>query len=112
MSAPTPPPGVRLDLWGPTIFPGGKLFVYQGVRQLVPATWKNVDKMMQELKYVETLEWAFALPDQREALFNKKLEILTKDLPTNWSLVICAVASGIIIFMGVVSAVKSQTAKL
>ena len=86
--------------------------MYKGEEQLVPETWKNLDKMMQELKYVETLEWAFALPDQKEALFNKQFEILSKDLPTNWSLVICAVASGVILFVGLASVVKSQIAKL
>ncbi len=111
-STPIPPPGINLDLWGPKIFPGGKLYVFKGERHLVPTNWKNVSKMMKELKYVEKLEWAYALPHQRQELFNRQLEILTKDLPVNWSLVVCAVASGLIIIVGVVSAVQSKIAKL
>jgi hypothetical protein len=108
----TPPPGVNLDLWGPKVFPGGKLYVFKGKRHLVPTSWKNVDKMMKELKYVEKLEWAYALPHQRQELFNRHLEVLTKNLPINWSLVLCAVASGLIIIVGVVSTVQAKIAKL
>jgi hypothetical protein len=34
------------------------------------------------------MQWAFALPLERAALFKKQLQALTKDLPPNWSMII------------------------
>jgi hypothetical protein len=110
MAAVTLPPEARPDLWGPTLLSG--FYIYKGEKDLIPTTWKNVSKMMENLKYIEQFEYAYALPEQRQALFNKQLEVLTRDLPIDWRMVILAVTSGIIIFIAVASTVKSQIAKL
>lgn len=107
-----PPPGVNLDDWGPKVFPGATLYLYKGERKIIPTTWKDVEGIVKNLSYLEKFEWSISLPHQRQELLNKKLEVLTRNLPTNWSLVVCAVASGLIIFVGVASAVHSQIAKL
>jgi hypothetical protein len=117
MSAQTPtsinyPTGVRLDLWGPTILPNGKFYVFQGETKPIPFEWTDLKKFLQELKFLEQLNWAYSLPEEREALFLKKLHMITRDLPTDWTIVLCTVASGVIIFVGVISAVRSQLAKL
>ncbi len=114
MSAPAlrPPAGISLDEWGPKVFPGGTLYLYQGERKVIPITWKDIEGTVKNLSYLEKFEWAHALPHQRQELFNKKLEALTRNAPTNWTFVLCAVASGLIIFVGVVSIVQSQIAKL
>lgn len=112
MSTPASMPPGFLEKWGPYLFPGGKLFVFKGERLLVPPDWKDVQKMMEHFKYIEQLEWKLALPEQRQELFNKKLEILTRDLPVDWRIVACYVVSGVIIAVAVYSSVKSQMAKL
>lgn len=110
--APTPPSGVDLRKWGPDLLPIGTMYVFKGVRHMVPKDWKNPRAMMKHLKYTEQLEWKLALPEQRQEVFNRQLAILTKDLPINWEIVSCYVVSGIIICVAVYSRVKSHIAKL
>ena len=112
MAQQTLPSGPNHDAWGPQVLSGGQFYLFKGERKLVPTSWKDLSNVVEKLKFVERLEWAFALPDQRQHLFNRKLEILTKELPVNWNLVVCAVASGLIIFVGIASAVNHQIAKL
>lgn len=113
MSAPSPtPPPNFLEKWGPHIFPGGKLYVFKGVRHLVPKDWKNPEEMMKHLKYLELFEYKLALPEQRKELFMRQLEVLTRDLPLSWKIVACYAVSGAIIFVAVVSSVQSQFSKL
>jgi hypothetical protein len=107
------PPGVRLDLWGPTILEGGKFYIFQGQKKRTPIEWRgNTDLFLKELRVVEKIDWSYALPDQRKALFKEKLHVITSQLRPDWTIVICSIASGIIILVGVVSAIKSQIAKL
>jgi hypothetical protein len=112
MAHQTQPSGLNYDAWGPQVLSDGRFYVFQGERKPIPASWKNLSNIVDNLKFVERLEWSFALPGERQQLFNRKLEILTKELPVNWSLVVCALASGLIIFVGIASAVNHQIAKL
>lgn len=112
MAHQTQPRGPNLQAWGPQVLPDGKFYLFKGERSLVPTSWKDLSSVVDNLKFVERLEWSFALPGERQQLFNRKLEILTKELPVNWSLVVCALASGLIIFVGIASAVNHQIAKL
>lgn len=102
-----------LDLkWGPSLLSQGKWYVFKGKTNLVPTTWKDASNMMKELKKVEKMQWAFALPHQRQDLFNKQLEVLTKDLAPDWTLLVLTLTSGIILIVGVASTIKNQISKL
>lgn len=107
-----PPPWINfLNQWGPKLLPGGTLCIFKGER-VVSTTWKDPKQMIEYLKSFEKMEWAYSLPHQRQELFNRKLEILTKNLPLNWEVIICTTAYGVIIVIGTVSIITSQIAKL
>ncbi len=79
---------VAAKKWGPSLLNGGKFYIYQGQRQPVSVSWKDINRFLKELKNLEKMQWSFSLPHEREALFKKKLEILTRDLPPNWTMII------------------------
>ena len=107
------PPGVNLDLWGPSSIPGGKWYIYQGQKKSIPVEWRqDVPRFLKELRIVERIQWSYAYPEKRIALFNEQLHVITRDLPPDWTIVVCMVASGLIILAGVVSAAQSRVSKL
>jgi hypothetical protein len=113
MTAPIPPPGIDLThRWGPHLFPGGKLYVFKGIRYLVPEDWKSPLEMIKHLKYIEQLEWKLALPHERQELFNRQFEVLTKGIPLEWKIVATYVVCGIIFAILVLPQVKHQISKL
>jgi hypothetical protein len=89
-----------------------KYYIFQGQKKLVPAGWKEVNNFLKELKHVEKLQWAYSLPHERDALLNKKLIAITKDLPPNWVMIIGTTICGIILAIQVVSFGHSQISNL
>jgi hypothetical protein len=107
------PPGVRLDLWGPSLIPGGKFYIFQGQKKRIPVEWRqDTSRFLKELRIVERIQWSYAYPEKRMALFKEQLHVITRNLPSDWTIVVCTVASGLIILAGVVSTVQSQISKL
>ncbi len=107
------PPGVRLDLWGPTLLAGGKFYIFQGQKKRIPVEWRqDMARFLKELRVVERINWSYAHAEKRMALFKEQLHVITSQLPPDWTIVVCTVASGLIILVGVISAAKSQISKL
>lgn len=107
------PKGIDIEYqWGPKLFPGGKLYIFKGEQKLVPTSWKDAEWMMKQLKELEIFEFNNMLPEQRKELFERKLAVLTKDLPPDWAIIGCTVASGIILAIIVFSKVKPMLSKL
>jgi hypothetical protein len=113
ISSVNPTSGVRPDLWGPSLLAGGKFYIFQGQKKRIPVEWtQNTARFVKELRVVERIKWSYAPPEERMALFKEQLHIITRHLPPDWIIVICTVASGLIILVGVISAVNSQISKL
>jgi hypothetical protein len=107
------PPGVRLDSWGPSLLASGKFYIFQGQKKRVPVEWRqDTSRFLKELRVVERIRWSYAHPEKRTALFKEQLHVITSHLPPDWTIVVCTVASGLIILVGVISIVQAQIAKL
>ncbi len=108
-----PTPGVRPDLWGPSLLAGGKFYIFQGQKKRIPVEWiKDTSRFIKELRVVERIKWSYAPPEERMALFKEQLHVITRHLQPDWIIVVCTVASGLIILAGTISAVNSQISKL
>lgn len=102
------PKEVHPDRWGPALLNGAKFYVFQGQKKLVPLEWQdNPQRFLKELNVLEKMNWAYALPHEREELFHKKLAVLTKDLPPDWIMIIGTTICGIIIIIQAASLVSS-----
>jgi hypothetical protein len=103
------PPGVRPDRWGPAILEGAKFYIYQGEEKLVPIEWRdNPQRFLKALNTLEKTSWSYVLPHEREELFRRKFEILTKGLHHDWVMIVGTAFCGIVIIIGVASIIRSK----
>jgi hypothetical protein len=102
---------VHPEYWGPAIINEGRSFVFQGEKFPIP---KGMDggALLAVLMKVENYIWTSALPAEEVTLRNKKLRVITKDVPPDWVMIACMVISLLILGKAAFSAVRSRISKL
>ena len=107
-------PGLRFDLWGPAVVFKEGYYILMGDKLKLPkwVTEPGVVQFIVHLSEQEALMRMLALPDERRALFHKKLRIITKDLPQDWRIATITAICVLFLCVEAVSQVKSWRSKL
>jgi len=94
--------------WGPSLVEGGKWFILQGRRRVIPPDVRDAAKFVENLRIFDRFQLSYSTPAQREEFVQRKLAVLAKELPVNGVLLVYAVASTVIICCATVCAIKAN----
>jgi hypothetical protein len=107
-------PGIRLDLWGPTVLKDG-YYIFMGDKLELPK-WvvgeARINQFIGHLKEKEILTRWLSLPKERAALLSKKFFIITKDLPGDWRMTLLTAGCWLIVLVAVASEARFRLSKL